>query len=352
VQPAPDKRTAKCRYFKYASDDPLKPRIPGFNPVAGVDDALTTLYVPYRCSLLPTGTRIGPMGRDDEAMGEPSIRPKHANSDSKNIITVLENNQNGKFTATGKNTVSLVGSIKYRFGDPVRLSNGRLDINNPVCYKQMRFDLLCNLVCTKSAYIGAELFENKLCRSKNITAGSLTNPARLIGPNGWDLKLSDGPRMYIVAGGQTIIGNTPLYDGGLTATASPFVSFASDPVNASPSHDIRVNFHFGNEIKVVNKGEGFLGKGIPFPPPFLGSKKKNAPSICCIIISSLRKTGVPDPPPETSFQILHFLGGDSLFDQEGGLASWLSNGFTPSWKTESLAMKLSQQVFLSSTNAF
>jgi len=288
------------------------------------------------------------MGTDSEARSytEPRIRAKNKKGDPKNVITVLENNPNGVFLPTGANTVSLIGCIQYQFGDAVQLRRGSTDVPNLVCYKQMRFNSLCNLVCTANAYIGAELFTNQLCGNNGINQAALTNPALLVGDTvGWRLKTAQGPRMYIVAGGQYIIGNRPLYNGSVMAAASaPAVGPSGTTVVRNVIHS-RGEPGFGNEIKVINKGEGNLGAGLRFDPPFLGSKKKNAPSICCIIICRIGDTK-PDTPPQQSFRILHFLGGDSLFDQEGGIASWISNGFTagqPNWRTtESLAMKLSQ----------
>jgi hypothetical protein len=160
--------------------------------------------------------------------------------------------------------------------------------------KVFRFLRACKLVAHFDGYLGTELLTGA---PLPVPQANITNPLVLLQAH--NVNVGDGPRIFIVAGCQRLIGPAV---GRAVASTAP----APDPLSR---HSIVM--HRG-----VNK---VIDESIPGPlvddTKRRGSKPMNSPSICCVMLT--RRT-------TTAFALKHYFAGDALWDMEALIAAWLS----------------------------
>ena len=164
-------------------------------------------------------------------------------------------------------------------------------------------------------YLGAELFTNTLLPTGH-TPAQMTTPLALLNAHG--VQAGVGPRIFIVAGAQKIIGGVNL----AAVPAGPIVTNAASRRRVEPNIGTR-------EVKLVND---------KVPPPDgedvlrTGSIRKNSCSICCLMLTK-STTGV-------GWANKHYFAGDALWDVESAITTWANPSATPPARIEFL--KLSQ----------
>ena len=147
------------------------------------------------------------------------------------------------------------------------------------------------------------------------------------------MKLGDPPGMFIVAGDQLIIGGTGLE------------YYRPDPSNARP--EVVTAPDFPAELRptaphgAIAKKEASIGVRVTTRDS-LSSAEKNGGSIVMLTIGA---DNMGENPWE-KFNILHYNGGDVLWDVEGGLADWIvgvhSTGYRAGLFLKAKAFKNSQ----------
>ena len=261
--------------FKYASGEPAqiftappkKPPAPDPTPIAPAT-LLTTFYVPYIDNNRDESSfRLGPSTSDS--------KPKVLNSGKTWIC-----NHDGTYTVGGVNTLGLIGYFTFKIGSGKPIKKG------------FKFFDVCRVIADCRDYLGVDVFFNKALPAGIY--GSIKNPGQLIKAHG--LTMSSGPRMYIVAGDQVILGNTPL-----AASATVLA-----PVKIPP----KTNAKFHPVMKIVDEKSASLGKR--YTGVRNTAESMNAPSIACLVLSST--TDAPgtidpakDPKESTSWKLWHFM---------------------------------------------
>ncbi|KAL9034793.1 MAG: hypothetical protein Q9214_006885, partial [Letrouitia sp. 1 TL-2023] len=176
-------------FFKYASAEPKalfktapkQGKAPDPAAIA-LATLLTTFYIPYIDTARDDNYRLGPKPSDSS--------PKVSNSGHTWIPNHAQPYVVGK-----DNTFGMLGYYTYKVGT-----------NKPV-KKGFKFFDLCKLVANYQDYVGAEVFLNKALPA-GITYDKIKNPGQLIKAH--TLRSAMGPRLFIVAGDQVILGDTPL----------------------------------------------------------------------------------------------------------------------------------------------
>jgi hypothetical protein len=274
----------QCRYFKYTVVQPSGIFLPQADPrkapkVRDRSQLLTTFYCPYLYGpqqyegKLPRETKL----RDGSKVGTKSTNyTPHDEDDIKKL--------DGPFFVQNQCRVFIDGTRKNTLGARIvfNYTHGR-----EATARIFRFLDLCKLSCEFSEYLGAELFSGWMpAPSDHLT---LTDPSLLI--KKCLLKPEDGPRMFIVAGDQTIIGNTPL---------------AKEAVLPS-STDIKLVKSHGGVVHTVDTHHKNLGFGKRQTTSRFGSKPMNSPSIVCVVLSSLKDpTGIPDAGDPAAWKLWHY----------------------------------------------
>ena len=259
---------------------------------------LSTLYAPYqyvtKINRTPTPPVLTP---NTLGVGSPSSTIGR--------IHRLQCNQGGRYRTvipmTPPNDLDIAVSYQYQRSWPVNPSNR---------VKFFRFAAACQLVAHYEGYLGAELFTNTLLSSRPLpnTPALMTSPLQLVQAHG--IAVGDGPRLFIVAGAQVIIGNTPL----AVRAAGPIVTNALSrrrrptPQAKMVDEKRRIPPH---QVKIVDEN---INPAPPMDVTRTGSIPKNSPSICCMIL-----TRTATPP---GFANKHFFAGDALWDVEGAVVNW------------------------------
>jgi hypothetical protein len=255
---------------------------------------LSTLYAPYQYVTKINRASTPPvLTKKSLGVGSPSSKTGGKNR--------LQCNQGGQYRMILPNDLDIAVSYQYQRSWPVNPSNRVMFF---------RFAAACQLVAHYEGYLGAELFTNTLLSSRPTpnTPNSMTTPLQLIEKHG--IAVGDGPRLFIVAGAQVVIGNTPL----AVRAAGPIVTNALsrrrrptpqakmvDAKRRIPPHQVKIVDEHINEVPLVDVTR-------------TGSIPKNSPSICCIIL-----TRTATPP---GFANKHFFAGDALWDVEGAVVNW------------------------------
>lgn len=351
--------TMQCKYLRYAPSMPKTlDESDNTTPALGADVSITRFYAPYMThkpdgivgpfikALKPPTKAKGSGGTSAPITGKKRAAPsssgtpdlKKAKKDgiptdpeptlpSKNQF-MFHVNTDDQYTKSGTNTIAILFPVKYDLDYSLpRRSSGNQVVWYPERKKIWRFNLMGKLYVDWEDYLGAELFK-KGNLVPSLKAASIKNPADLIGPNGWQMKPDDGPGLFIVAGDQSVIGNTKLV-GGAATLAVKSVAANFTPITSGPQ------LTFRPRMMVIDRP---VNRGLRYPKRDDDSHKKNSASIVCMLITA---TTTPTPPQD-SFKILHFLGGDSLWDVEGALVSWMKNkAAKEDWSCLSPAMKLS-----------
>ncbi|KAF2465819.1 uncharacterized protein BDR25DRAFT_378525 [Lindgomyces ingoldianus] len=337
-----------CRYLRYTSTFPTVPVLQNTPPAfkVGPGDVLTRFYVPYMTTKQKLGL-IGPHQRenadDDDDDSKPKVkRRKKTPADEDDMAvdlgplendytllkTTLRVNVDNSYKESEPNTVAIRVPLTHNLGFEWPYINNK---GKPGFTKQRekvwRFNFVAKLYDSAEQYLGAELFRKGNFADKS-KAKMLQNPADLIGPKGWGMDVDDGPGMFVVAGDQYVIGDTPLAGAPTLLSVKRVVT----PINTA-SGDTKLTFR--PRLKVV---DSTLKKGQRYDPRGAkDSKAKNSASIVCLILAP---TG--NKTPKDSFKILHFLGGDALWDVEGALVTWMKNQLNgEDWPCLSTAIKLS-----------
>jgi glyoxylase-like metal-dependent hydrolase (beta-lactamase superfamily II) len=352
----------RSKYLKYGADYPAAPRFvlgtateKTVAPV-GQDQLLTSFYVPYQ-------SEAGKLGPPPSAEGLASTRAKG---------TFFSSNANGDYvlkadrgvsSVSNQNwlTILMASSYQLKVPDVQKLDSGNLSAAatnvEPTYVKDWRLLYCCKLYADFEDYLGAEIFYGT-----NGTSVWRTwkNPAGLLK----DVNLSPvaGPRMFIVAGDQMVIGETPLVQASRATKVETRINKFTDAEKMKLDTD-RTKSNTGKEI-VATEGHSITHQS--FSHPFsriidtysqghLGvrytgnfretSDDRNSASLVCVILSSTVSdwtTITTTDQERNSFQALYYTGGDALYDEEGAVASWLRNPAAP-WDLLPLpAMKLSQ----------
>jgi hypothetical protein len=340
------------RYMKYTSV------VPGLaNPPNSTDELLTTLYAPYvtTAKKIYTGF-ICRDGYDDSKCWKTPSNVLGWDCDVK--VSQINNLPKGAKNA---------------------LETGGL--------RTFQFENVCKVVASPPEYLGVDVFFNQALQAGDWA--NVQNPGLLIKKQG--LKLADGPRMYIVAGLQVVLGNkqTAVIDASTAGSKTDPVSgqtvarvvqlpqFQTGPgilhshADASnigtaelalPTKPVATSNDMSRLRQPENTSSANIvlplhgrhgserildepGKG-PDPGSILSSRSwtpaernndsfaKNTASICCMVLSSTN-----DTDNAKAFKALHYLGGDALWDTETAIALWASPDNTT---LDIEAMKMSQ----------
>lgn len=266
--------------FKYAGGEPATvfrsapASGPAPDPTAiAPATLLTTFYIPYIDTNRSDNFRLGTDKSDS--------RPKVSMS-SKTFICNhgIGGAGGGSYTPGGPNTLGLLGYYTYKIGSGKATKKG------------FKFFDLCNVVANYSEYVGVDVFYNKPLPAG--TYANIKNPGQLMKAH--SLTTSMGPRMFIVAGDQVILGNTPLAASATVAA----------PVKATPPKG-KADFVTHPIVRIVDEKSASLGKrytGVRNTPAAM-----NCPSIACLILSSTTDTPATiDAAAEgTSWKLWHFM---------------------------------------------
>ena len=261
--------------FKYAAAEPAtmfktKPNTgtPPDPPAIPPATLLTTFYVPYIDTERPDNYRLGPKTSDS--------KPKVNNSGQ----TWISNHQ--KPYQVGKpNTLGLIGYYTYKIGTA-----------KPVI-KGFKFFDVCNLVANYQDYVGVDVFYNRPLPAGS-PYGSIQNPGQLIKAQG--LSSTMGPRMYIVAGDQVILGNTPLAKSASASAPTPpptpptpdTPTDPTTPTTPKGPNSVFPKLSSHPILRIVDERSSSLGQrytGVRNTPASM-----NCPSIACLILSSTTTT--------------------------------------------------------------
>ncbi|KAL8792181.1 MAG: hypothetical protein Q9195_005203 [Heterodermia aff. obscurata] len=309
--------------FKYGSGEPANifQETPGKGAAAPVlptvasGTLLTTLYVPYDTAATAKKGGLGPKASNTSAGGE-----KVQGSNVTFICNRGDNYMNG-----GSNTLGTLAFYNYKIGSAAIRKKG------------FKFFDLCNVVAWYGDYLGVEVFYGKSLPS-GTSYTDITNPGKLIKAHG--LSSNMGPRMYIVAGDQVIIGNTPL--ASAKTVAAPVTGVPGTKANFTP-------IGIRGRVNIVDEKKS--GLGTRYSGIRSGSVNMNSPSIACLILSSktLDPAAITAAEEGNSWRLWHYMAGDALWDVEGGIGNWLQRA-SPSTPTTTF-MKLSHHGAAPSTPA-
>ncbi|KAF2737785.1 hypothetical protein EJ04DRAFT_86896 [Polyplosphaeria fusca] len=363
----------QSRYLRYSNRVPLAPVLQtgdaAFNLT--VDDCLTKFYVPYMVEAkigwvgpfhstmyLERDGKIGGGGGgdgdgdDEDIKPQPKKRARKTKTDDAGTskpppvakpplkIAVFRCNQDNSYKTAGRNFISITAPIKYDLGIPWPVEGSSRQASKKDREKVWRFNLAGELFDRAKEYLGAEVFMGGPFADKTLQS-TIKNPAALLKAHidARMLKLGDGPRMFILASDQWIIGETPLKtpaDTFAAAVARKRIAASNAPATEKESAGLA----FRPRRKVIDAT--MLADGRRYPTRNETSHNKNSASIVCMIIEA---TGDNSDDGRNSFRIHHFLGGDSLWDVEGGLVAWLKNNLDraspKNWSCKSECMKLS-----------
>ncbi|MCJ1309778.1 hypothetical protein MMC25_003439 [Agyrium rufum] len=298
----------QCKYFKYADPEPLPSANPIFlpktdttpTPAIDVEKLLTTFYCPYMGGgPKPAVTDVGPATSDYKSTAQAG--PFFISNDSKPYIE-------------GDGQVLSI-RVFYSYDKPAG-ARGTLE-------KCFRLIGLCRLRARYNDYLGFELFSST---APTGTAPSrhqgLTNPGKLIST--FKLKKTSGPRLFVVAGDQQVVGKQPL-----AVRTTP--EFPDTPIRIVLPHGF-----VPPRVDVVDVSD----VGVKTNMERKGSKQMNSPSIVLLLLSSTTNDleSISDANEKDAFEVLHYMAGDALWDVEGAVAAWLSKKGDPPY---SAFMKLS-----------
>lgn len=272
----------QCRYFKYQVVQPSGIFLPQVDPrkaptVRDRSQLLTTFYCPY---LYGPQQYEGKRPRDTKLVDGSKVGTKTTNytkNEEENI------NMDGPFFVQNQCRLFIDGTRKNTLGARIVFNY----THEKATARIFRFLDLCKLSCEFNEYLGAELFSGWM--PEPSVQRTLTDPSLLI--KKCVLKPEDGPRMFIVAGDQTIIGNTPL---------------ANEAVLPSRT-DIKLVKSHGGVVHTVDTHHKNLGQGKRQTTSRFGSKPMNSPSIVCVVLSSLKDpTGIPDAGDPEAWKLWHY----------------------------------------------
>ena len=258
--------------FKYNGEEPstlFVAKETATDPVAVSPDKLqTTFYIPYVHDEKRTGLRVAPKTSDKQpGAGKktklPSFIPNHATL----------------YQPGAANTLGLLGEYSYKVG-------------KATYSKFFRFFDVCKLVAVYQDYLGVDVFFNQTLPA-GTSYTTIKNPGQLV--KAQSLTAAMGPRMYIVAGDQVILGNTPLAQ---SATAAA-------PTAPPKNNKIVMQFHPVEHI--IDEKDTALGTR--FTGDRKTSEEMNCPSISCLILSSTTNTPASITPAQegTSWKLWHYM---------------------------------------------
>lgn len=352
----------RSKYLKYGANYPANPR---FVPDTATDKAvadvgreklLTSFYVPYQSEV----GKIGPP-TSVKAAASTSAKGTYFSSNADGVYVRKADRGSG---VSNENWLTFLMASRYQLKVPLveKLESGNLsaaDPNlNPVYVKDWRLLYCCKLYADFEDYLGAEIFYGT-----NGTSVWRTwkNPAGLL--KAVNLAPLAGPRMFVVAGDQMVIGDTPLVQASRATkavqmrinefTAKEKMKFDTDQTKSNTSEEIVATegrsithqplFHPFSRI-IDTFSEDHLG--VRYTGGFRDSSDdRNSASLVCVILSSTVtdwNTVTTTDQERDSFQALYYTGGDALYDEEGAVASWLRNPAAPWDLLPMPAMKLSQ----------
>jgi hypothetical protein len=289
----------QCRYFKYSiptkdsifrkAGDPKKATPPTRRPRS---ELLTTFYCPYLVGpqergdkpirkTLKDGDRVAPKSTD-YTKNEERIKSKMSGP-------FFIQNGCGDFTLLqGKNTLGARICFDYD------ISEGGMVTEKG---KLFRFFDLCKLVCEYDEYLGAELFTGTTFPAEHTTFKDPSLLIKAFAMANKGFKKEDGPRMFIVAGDQVIVGATAL------AKAAPFPVTTVRKLVKRP----------GGVVHVVDTRDKHLGEGKRQTTARFGSKPMNSPSLVCLILSAtLDASTIPDSGNPKAWKLWHYMVGHTL----------------------------------------
>lgn len=332
VDTCSDTIVIRSRYLKYGNAYSNEPQFFPGNAVNKADlstnknQMLTSFYVPHQCEV----GRIGP--------------PPGKFSGG----TFFSSNENGKYTLKKDRkdvqksnlnwlTINMATSYQLKVPEVKELDSGKLTADakhvEPEYVKEWKV-LYCSKLCADfEDYLGAEIFYGT-----NVTGAwrTCTNPGKLL--KAVNLSPAMGPRMFIVAGDQVVIGETPLAQASRAAKPPEIVINTEDKLLKRK--------HFAPPLEKIIDIFSPEHLGVRYTGDFRDSSHdRNSASLICVILNSnvLDWTAVTTKEQERdSFLALYYSGGDALYDEEGAVASWLQD---PDAKWNLLpmrAMKLSQ----------
>ncbi|KAL9607824.1 MAG: hypothetical protein Q9167_007297 [Letrouitia subvulpina] len=317
-------------FFKYASAEPKvlfktapkQGKAPDPAPIAPAT-LLTTFYIPYIDTERADNYRLGPKTSDS--------KPKVSNSGSTWIPNHAQPYVVGK-----DNTFGMLGYYTYKVGT-----------GKPV-QKGFKFFDLCKLVANYDDYLGVEVFLNKALPS-GITYDTIKNPGQLIKAH--TLTSTMGPRLFIVAGDQVIMGDTPLATSATVAAPlpPPTPPAPKDPTDP-PKNLVKLAGLPPHPVnRIVDDRSSALGRR--YTGVRNSAESMNAPSIACLVMSSTTDApaAIEKKAEGTSWRLWHFMAGDAFWDVEGGIAAWLQAAEASNPK--STFMKISHHGGAGSTSA-
>ncbi|KAL8672156.1 MAG: hypothetical protein Q9168_003379, partial [Polycauliona sp. 1 TL-2023] len=306
-------------YFKYAEAEPTGPslfRVKEKKEADSVPKAipsaklLTTFYAPYVHDYNSSGSRIGPDTSDSKKTG------------GKKRSTFIPNHGKGYISGSSSNTLGLAADYSYKIG------------TSKVKTRSFNFLDTCNLVAFYDDYLGVEVFYNKALPA-DTSWTTITNPGLLVKAH--VLRPSSGPRMFIVAGDQTILGNTPLAQATTLDVPTPP---PTTPIVHNNAKSSQLSLH--PIMRVVDEAKSTaLGHRQTYKFR-KGSEQMNCPSIACLVISSTMEApeAMTAAQEGRSWRLWHYMAGDALWDVEGAIAAWLKAA--PGSDPRATFMKLSQ----------
>jgi hypothetical protein len=287
----------ESRYMKYGVNEadrttPIFPAAGAAVPTVAQCAPLTTFYVPYQFTTKIVGDRT--TGGNKVVLngnGKNVGPPITANVAGEKRHVVFGCNRGAPYdpVTTTFNTLDLGINYKYTILWPV---SDVTELETKV-EKEFTFVTACKLVANYPGYIGTELLTGVSLRSRPGTHrwNTIRNPQQLLTAHGWTP--GSGPGIFVVAGAQKIIGNTPL----------AFNTTAADPLDAGLAGiiDSTITAPRLNDISRP------------------GGHDTNSASICCVVLVA---TG--NPTAKDSFKVRHYFAGDATWDVERGIAVWLT----------------------------
>ena len=272
--------------FKYGAAEPasiFQAAGTALSPVAPAT-LQTTFYVPY-----VTDTRPGRLRLASAASDFKKAEDKVDNSGQSFICNRASDYKNGQF-----NTMGALGSFNYKIGNAAQQN------------RAFKFFDLCKLVAYYEDYLGVEVFYGKTLPAG--TYKSIRNPGQLIKAH--NLTSSVGPRMYIVAGDQVILGGTPL--AASNTVAAPVPKPKTPPATPPTSPVVNANAKFASirgRVDIVDDKDTSLGTRVTGLRA--GPEAMNSPSIACLIISSttMTPTTITAAQEGTSWRLWHYMVG-------------------------------------------
>ena len=234
---------------------------------------LTTFYVPYDTAAAAKKGGLGSKESDTKAKDE-SVQG------SRNTFIC---NRGGYYTNGGANTLGTLAFYEYKIGSA------------KIRKKGFKFFDLCKVVAWYGDYLGVEVFSGK-----TLPAGTsytdIVNPGKLIKAHG--LSSNMGPRMFIVAGDQVIIGNTAL--ASANTAAAPVTVVAGAKANFTP-------IGIRGRVNIVDEKKP--GLGVRVSGARTTSEDINSASIACLILSSTTPNPAAIAPAQegTSWRLWHYM---------------------------------------------